>query len=127
YTDDEINRLARGGKQRGHIPDVGRVLPARAIASPSFWYRSFPGDMSPGNMCHRGTYFLTEKYAGPTVSLGIVAREGIPCERSPANIPRRQVAREIYLQRQVAGESPELSLGKRLNVVVVLKGHNRVN
>nr|GFA64665.1 F-box domain, leucine-rich repeat domain, L domain-like protein [Tanacetum cinerariifolium] len=21
YTDDEINRLARGGKQRGHIPD----------------------------------------------------------------------------------------------------------
>ncbi|GKB79168.1 F-box domain containing protein, partial [Tanacetum coccineum] len=30
YTDDEINRLARGGKQRGHIPGVGRVLPARA-------------------------------------------------------------------------------------------------
>nr|GEU53727.1 hypothetical protein [Tanacetum cinerariifolium] len=24
YTDDEINRLARGGKQRGHIPGVGR-------------------------------------------------------------------------------------------------------
>nr|GEV86103.1 F-box domain, leucine-rich repeat domain, L domain-like protein [Tanacetum cinerariifolium] len=35
YTDDEINRLARGGKQRGHIPGVGRVLPARATASPS--------------------------------------------------------------------------------------------
>nr|GFB78693.1 F-box domain, leucine-rich repeat domain, L domain-like protein [Tanacetum cinerariifolium] len=27
YTDDEINRLARGGKQRGHIAGVGRVLP----------------------------------------------------------------------------------------------------
>nr|GEV25462.1 F-box domain, leucine-rich repeat domain, L domain-like protein [Tanacetum cinerariifolium] len=35
YTDDEINRLARGGKQRGHIADVGRVLPAQATASPS--------------------------------------------------------------------------------------------
>nr|GEX62991.1 hypothetical protein [Tanacetum cinerariifolium] len=35
YTDDEINRLARGGKQRGHISGVGRVLPARATASPS--------------------------------------------------------------------------------------------
>ncbi|GJV03946.1 F-box domain containing protein [Tanacetum coccineum] len=35
YTDDEINRLARGGKQRGHMPGVGRVLPARATAGPS--------------------------------------------------------------------------------------------
>nr|GFC04584.1 F-box domain, leucine-rich repeat domain, L domain-like protein [Tanacetum cinerariifolium] len=24
YNDDEINRLARGGKQQGHIPGVGR-------------------------------------------------------------------------------------------------------
>nr|GEV30463.1 F-box domain, leucine-rich repeat domain, L domain-like protein [Tanacetum cinerariifolium] len=35
YTDDEINRLARGGKQRGHIVGVGRVLPVRATANPS--------------------------------------------------------------------------------------------
>ncbi|GKA76577.1 hypothetical protein Tco_0783038 [Tanacetum coccineum] len=35
YTDDEINHLARKGKQRGHIPGVGRVLPARATAGPS--------------------------------------------------------------------------------------------
>ncbi|GJY77144.1 hypothetical protein Tco_0482260 [Tanacetum coccineum] len=35
YTDDEINHLARRGKQRGHIPGVGRVLPARATAGPS--------------------------------------------------------------------------------------------
>nr|GEZ38966.1 hypothetical protein [Tanacetum cinerariifolium] len=35
YTDDEINRLARGRKQRGHIVGVGRVLPARATASPT--------------------------------------------------------------------------------------------
>nr|GEZ24142.1 hypothetical protein [Tanacetum cinerariifolium] len=112
-----IARVAqnRGVKQRGHILDVGRVLPAQATASPSgvegagttrrvptirttrirmsmailssVIYRSFPGDMSPGNMCHRDTNFLTGKYVGPTVSLGIVAREGIPCKRSSANIP----------------------------------------
>nr|GEY97326.1 F-box domain, leucine-rich repeat domain, L domain-like protein [Tanacetum cinerariifolium] len=35
YTDDEINHLARGGKQRGHIVGVGRVLLARDTASPS--------------------------------------------------------------------------------------------
>nr|GFB80579.1 F-box domain, leucine-rich repeat domain, L domain-like protein [Tanacetum cinerariifolium] len=35
YTDDEINRLARRGKKRGHIPGVGRVLPAQVTAGPS--------------------------------------------------------------------------------------------
>ncbi|GKE89186.1 F-box domain containing protein [Tanacetum coccineum] len=35
YTEDETNRLARGGKLRGHIPGVGRVLPARATSRPS--------------------------------------------------------------------------------------------
>nr|GEW86782.1 RNA-directed DNA polymerase, eukaryota [Tanacetum cinerariifolium] len=206
YTDDEINRLARKGKQRGYIHGVGRVLPARATASPSMpahestlnsLYKkldfmmslfksdskysdmfsqfesggasgsgrcrddeegaddqddededgdgdtydisprnvhtcidssthkeaflgdmSFPGDMSPGNMCHRCTNFLTGKYVGPTVSLEIVVGEGIPYERSPTNIPQRQVTGETYPQRQVTGESPELSLGNGLNVVV---------
>nr|GEV11178.1 hypothetical protein [Tanacetum cinerariifolium] len=33
YIDDEINRLAKRGKQRGHIPSVGRVLPTQATAS----------------------------------------------------------------------------------------------
>nr|GEZ02869.1 hypothetical protein [Tanacetum cinerariifolium] len=40
--------------------------------------------MSPGNICHRGTNYLTEKYVRPTVSLGKVAGEGIPVEHSPA-------------------------------------------
>ncbi|GJU79841.1 hypothetical protein Tco_1282206 [Tanacetum coccineum] len=35
YTKDEINALARGGKLRGHIPGVGRVLPSRATSRPS--------------------------------------------------------------------------------------------
>nr|GEW64180.1 hypothetical protein [Tanacetum cinerariifolium] len=74
--------------------------------------------MSPGNTCHRSTNYLTEKYVGPTVSLRIVIGEGIPVEHSPANILQRQVARERYPQRQVAGESPEMSLGNVVNVVV---------
>nr|GEY02204.1 transposase (putative), gypsy type [Tanacetum cinerariifolium] len=35
YIDDEINRLARRGKQRWHIPGVSRVLPARVTACPT--------------------------------------------------------------------------------------------
>ncbi|GJW01784.1 hypothetical protein Tco_1557035 [Tanacetum coccineum] len=35
YVDDEIKCLARRGKQRGHIPGVGRVLPALVTACPS--------------------------------------------------------------------------------------------
>nr|GEZ58191.1 hypothetical protein [Tanacetum cinerariifolium] len=76
---------------------------------------TIPGDMSPGNICHRGTDYLTEKYVGPTFSLGIVA-----VEHSPANIPQRQVTGETFLRRQVAGESPEMSLGNVVNVVLNL-------
>nr|GEU98344.1 F-box domain, leucine-rich repeat domain, L domain-like protein [Tanacetum cinerariifolium] len=53
YTDDEINRLARGGKQRGHIPCVGRVLPARATASPST-----PAHESTLNSLHKKVDFM---------------------------------------------------------------------
>nr|GEX94793.1 SKP1-like protein 1A [Tanacetum cinerariifolium] len=55
----------------------------------------------------------------PTFSQGIVAGEGILYERSPATFPRRKVAGERNPRRQVAGESPELSLGKVVNVVVL--------
>nr|GFC95631.1 F-box domain, leucine-rich repeat domain, L domain-like protein [Tanacetum cinerariifolium] len=48
YTDDEINRLARGGKQRGHIAGVGRVLPARATASPNM-FSQFESDGASGS------------------------------------------------------------------------------
>nr|GEY62929.1 hypothetical protein [Tanacetum cinerariifolium] len=64
--------------------------------------------MSSRNICHRGTNYLTEKYVRPTVSLEIVVGEGMPIKHSPANIP----------QRQVAGKSPEMSLGNVVNVVV---------
>nr|GEY30541.1 zinc finger, CCHC-type [Tanacetum cinerariifolium] len=53
YTDDEISRLARGGKQRGYIAGVGRVLPARATASPST-----PAHDSGLNSLHKNVDFM---------------------------------------------------------------------
>ncbi|GJZ46703.1 putative reverse transcriptase domain, ribonuclease H-like domain, aspartic peptidase domain protein [Tanacetum coccineum] len=53
YTDDEINRLVRRGKQRGHIPGVGRVLPARATAGPSM-----PAFESTLNSLHKKVDFM---------------------------------------------------------------------
>ncbi|GKE49281.1 hypothetical protein Tco_1480539, partial [Tanacetum coccineum] len=74
---------------------------------------AFPTDMSSGNMCHGGTNYLTEKYVGPTVLLGIVTGELIPGERSPATNLQGNVS-----QRQVAWQSPKMSLGIVVNVVV---------
>nr|GEY94722.1 hypothetical protein [Tanacetum cinerariifolium] len=51
YTDDEINRLARGGKQRGHIPGVSRVLPARATASLNMFSQFETGGASGSGEC----------------------------------------------------------------------------
>nr|GEU99214.1 F-box domain, leucine-rich repeat domain, L domain-like protein [Tanacetum cinerariifolium] len=53
YTDDEINRLARGGKQRGHIAGMGRVLPAWATAS-----LSTPAQDSMLNNLHKKVDFM---------------------------------------------------------------------
>ncbi|GJU92478.1 F-box domain containing protein, partial [Tanacetum coccineum] len=53
YTDDEINRLVRRGKQRGHIPGVGRVLPTWATASPSM-----PASESTLNSQHKKVNFI---------------------------------------------------------------------
>nr|GEZ38288.1 F-box domain, leucine-rich repeat domain, L domain-like protein [Tanacetum cinerariifolium] len=53
YTDDEINRLARKGKQRGHIPGVGRILPARVTACPSR-----PAPESKLKILHKKMYFM---------------------------------------------------------------------
>nr|GEV54247.1 hypothetical protein [Tanacetum cinerariifolium] len=53
YIDNEINLLARGGKQRGHIPGVGRVLPTWATASPST-----PAHESTLNSLHKKVDFM---------------------------------------------------------------------
>ncbi|GJR98166.1 hypothetical protein Tco_0270340 [Tanacetum coccineum] len=74
YTEDEINALARGGKLRGHIPGVGRVLPSRATSRP-------------------------KKRVGPTSSLGIIAGDCIPDEDSPATITQRHFDGNRFPQR----------------------------
>ncbi|GKD17513.1 hypothetical protein Tco_1206671 [Tanacetum coccineum] len=73
-----------------------------------------------GKVCHRGTNCLTEKRVGPTSSLGIIAGDCIPDEYSPATIPQRHVAVDRFPQRHVAGENPEMLLGKTLIVVVYI-------
>ncbi|GJW71672.1 hypothetical protein Tco_0128589 [Tanacetum coccineum] len=54
------------------------------------------------------------------MSPGNVAREGIPFELFRSTYPGRHVARERYPQRQVARDTPDLSLGNIANVVVTL-------
>ncbi|GJR40882.1 extracellular ribonuclease LE [Tanacetum coccineum] len=51
------------------------------------------------------------------MSPGNVAREGIPFELFRFTYPGRHVARERYPQRQVARDTPDLSLGNIANVV----------
>ncbi|GJU89582.1 hypothetical protein Tco_1302005 [Tanacetum coccineum] len=65
------------------------------------------------------TFFVTHTVNGVFIrdedraiySLGKVARERIPGELSPSNYPGRHVARDEYLQRHVAREGVEMSLG----------------
>nr|GEY39898.1 hypothetical protein [Tanacetum cinerariifolium] len=81
YTDDEINPLARGAGVAGagtmrRVPTIKMTRMRMAMAILSYViYGIIPGDMSSGNICHCGTNYLTEKYVGPTVSLGIVVGE----------------------------------------------------
>nr|GEW13436.1 hypothetical protein [Tanacetum cinerariifolium] len=93
YTDDEINLLARMGKQRGHIPGVDRFESAGASGSGGSGNDEESADdqededengdddsydMSPMKMCHGGTNYLSENYVGPTVSLGNVSLASVP-------------------------------------------------
>ncbi|GKD68526.1 hypothetical protein Tco_1322616, partial [Tanacetum coccineum] len=75
-----------------------------------------------GKVCHRGTNCLTEKSVGLTSSLGIIAGDCIPDEDSPATIPQRHFFGDRFPQRHVAGENPEMLLGKTPIVVVRDRG-----
>ncbi|GKA68167.1 hypothetical protein Tco_0768084 [Tanacetum coccineum] len=55
----------------------------------------------------------------PGMLPGNVARERIPFELFRSTYPGRHVAREMYPQRQVARDTPDLSLGNIANVVVI--------
>nr|GEV39087.1 hypothetical protein [Tanacetum cinerariifolium] len=112
YTDDEINRLARGGKQRGHIPGVGRVLPARATASPNMFsqFESGGASGSGGNGDdEESADDQDDEDEDGDVSLRIVVGEGIPVGHSPRRFPSDKSLRKPF---------PTTSrLGKPRNVV----------
>ncbi|GJZ77729.1 hypothetical protein Tco_0642401 [Tanacetum coccineum] len=80
-----------------------------------------------GKVCHRGTNCLTEKRVGPTSSLGIIDGDCIPDEDSPVTIPQRHFDGDSFPQRHVAGESPEMLLGKTPIVVVEQDDRNYKN
>ncbi|GJZ38113.1 zinc finger, PHD-type containing protein [Tanacetum coccineum] len=84
YTEDEIMAIVRGGKQRGHIPGVGRVLPRKG----SLRLKSQPemvvwpaGSGGPGGQCYcsvtTGEIILkcAEKEGTWTVNLGVHNRK----------------------------------------------------
>ncbi|GKD24511.1 kinesin-like protein KIN-14S [Tanacetum coccineum] len=45
-----------------------------------------PSNMSPENMCHGGTNLLTEKYVGPTLSLGKESLTSVPQRPFPSDM-----------------------------------------
>nr|GEZ96014.1 hypothetical protein [Tanacetum cinerariifolium] len=86
-----------GGSDRcgddGRVPTIRRTRMRMAMAIVSCVIYC---DMSPGNLCHCGTNYLTKKYVGPTLSLGIVAgkpgSEGLAeSKASTSNLRRIQV------------------------------------
>ncbi|GJX40294.1 retrotransposon protein, putative, ty3-gypsy subclass [Tanacetum coccineum] len=119
YTDEEINAMARKGKQRGHLPGVGRVLPGRARdvlippppPPPQCTHNS--GDVE---KLKKKNKYLTKQFGSGsggcgdgeiaddeerlwrvrTRSDGDIARERIPDELSLSNYPGRHFARDEY-------------------------------
>ncbi|GKE04638.1 hypothetical protein Tco_1396656, partial [Tanacetum coccineum] len=83
-------------------------------------YRSFPSDMSLGNLLPPWHQFLDQKIRGAHFSLGIVAEERFAIELTPSTFPHRHFAGDIFPQRHVAGERVGMLLGKASNVVVCM-------
>nr|GEU81093.1 hypothetical protein [Tanacetum cinerariifolium] len=127
YTKEEINTLARKGKQRGHLPGVGRML-NQYESSPEFGNASESGgcgddemvddedggedeeDEDDGDTLSRATCRPGKSSTVELISLTEIkwAPPSIPGELSPS----------IYPQRQVAWEGVDLSPGIVVNVVV---------
>ncbi|GJT44422.1 hypothetical protein Tco_0953137 [Tanacetum coccineum] len=80
--------------------------------------RSFPSDMSLGNLGPPWHQFLDQKIHGAHFLLRIVAGERFVIELTPSMFPQRHVAGEPYPQRHVAGEGVRMLLGKELITVV---------
>nr|GEV18526.1 hypothetical protein [Tanacetum cinerariifolium] len=127
YTEEDIMAIVRGGKQRGHIPArvAGAGMMSQEMMRTAMRMRrrrtivrgcGFPGRHVSRENPPPWHLIVCLKLCGPD----IVAREGILFELFRSMFPGRHVALETYPLRQVARDSPELSLGKMANVVVLL-------
>ncbi|GKA70354.1 hypothetical protein Tco_0776418 [Tanacetum coccineum] len=76
--------------------------------------RSFPSDMSLGNLVPPWHQFLDQKIRGAYFSLGIIAGERFVIELTPSMFPQRHVAGDRFPQRHVTGEGVRMLLGKGL-------------
>ncbi|GKA95179.1 hypothetical protein Tco_0817217 [Tanacetum coccineum] len=79
YTEDEINALARGGKLRGHIPGVGRVLRSQATSRPSM-----PAPDKSLKSMHRKVDFMMSLFEGS--KFRIMFKELVGCANGVAGV-----------------------------------------
>ncbi|GJX09883.1 hypothetical protein Tco_0199742 [Tanacetum coccineum] len=80
--------------------------------------RSFPSDMSLGNLLPPWHQFLDQKIHGAHFLLGIVAEERFAIELTPSTFLQRHFAGDRFPQRHVADERVGMLLEKASNVVV---------
>ncbi|GJX86413.1 zinc finger, PHD-type containing protein [Tanacetum coccineum] len=134
YTEDEIMAIVREGKQRGHIPGVGRVLPGQGTVIPPPSQSTHSTDIArlkkrEKQLTKQVNMFMSESGGcgddepGDDEDVGEDEDDskgilGIPFELFRSTYPGRHVARETYPQRQVTQDTLDLSLGNIVNVVV---------
>ncbi|GJW93750.1 Toll/interleukin-1 receptor domain-containing protein, partial [Tanacetum coccineum] len=99
----------------GKIPLKDKTLEVKSVE------KSFPNDMSLGNLLPPWHQFLDQKIHGAHFSLGIVTGERFAIELTPSTFPQRQFARDRVPQRHVTGERVKMLLGKASNVVVSIQ------
>nr|GFA20961.1 hypothetical protein [Tanacetum cinerariifolium] len=121
YTEEEINALARNGKQLGHLLGVGRVLPGRAT------YVLIPRPPPLPQCTHnfgdveklkKKNKYLTNSGSGGCGNDEMASDEdGGEDEEDEEDVDsKRCYTWDYYPQRQVARESVNMSLGKMVNV-----------
>ncbi|GJV72159.1 hypothetical protein Tco_1492154 [Tanacetum coccineum] len=131
YTEEEINALAQKGKQRGHLPDVGRVLPGWATnvlippppPSPQCTHNS-----SDVEKLKKKNKYLTKQV---NLMMKLFRRDDEMADDEDGGEDEEDEedgdSWRCYIWRQVAHEGLDLSLGIVVNVVVVVDrdGHLR--
>ncbi|GJW12418.1 hypothetical protein Tco_1578245 [Tanacetum coccineum] len=96
----------------GKLPLKDKTVEVKSVE------KSFPSDMSLGNLVPPWHQFLDQKIRGAHFSLGIVAGERFVIELTPSMFPQRHVAGDRFPQRHVTGEGVKMLLVKGLITVV---------